>query len=235
MTKNPSAGNSDLGKSDLSERGCWGPGVLVPDHQLRRDALGCRCLVPVGDQAQTIRHFLLSVFGVLDWAAVEGVVTDLLDSVSDLTGDVDEAGLEQFRFSFANIVESRPQGVAEMHYVVLREKLNLALTAHFRHLRHSTYLPQLDRSQRAVERLVVLQCGLADGLRRQQSSPAKLIVVAPPEQGNTDNTESHARNDTGTKCHEREVDTWPGAANELSQSHDINNDNGNIEIPEAAE
>jgi hypothetical protein len=170
-----------------------------------------------------------------DWGAIEALIVDLLDSLSDLDGEIDAHGLEQFSFALSNIIESRPRGVAELGYAVLREKLRLAMTSHFRHMAHSTFVKQVEKSQSAFERLVRLHCELAEGVRRQRLSTS-LIAISRSGQAVTDSTP--AKLNSAAKRRDKTMKTPSDGASEVGASEGLEIEGDAIprfEMQEAAE
>jgi hypothetical protein len=144
---------------------------------MRRHGLGRRYLAPIGPLAETIRALFMARLGVSDWTTAEAVMFDLVDSMSDLEGEVGDQGLEQFWFSLMHICEARPGNFEELGMIVLREKLRIAMIPNFRLLTHSDFVPQIERSQNAFVRMARLHNELTEGLRRQRAKGPETSVV----------------------------------------------------------
>jgi hypothetical protein len=224
----------DANQPDFTRQSCWAPGVLVPAFQMRRDFFGARRLVPIDDQADVIKRTLLAIFGIRNWDVVEGLVVNVLDSLTDLDGEIDAAGLEKFRFTLANIIESRPKGVAELGYVVLGEKLKLAMTLHFRQLAHSTSVLQVDRSQGAFERLIRLHSELGEGLRRQRLSASVIAAGSHTGQAVSDGTGTPAKLGNAAKRRDKTMKSSSDIASEGHPSEVKGDAIPSSEKPEAA-
>jgi hypothetical protein len=191
-SENHVAPNTDL-------KGCWAPGALIEGFQLRRNAMGCRLLVPIGPVAKEVREDVLLLLGTGAWSAVEAVVCDLLDTLAGSDVSLDEVCVETFRHLWINILEAKPRNADERNLVILREKIRMMTTLRCGRLLNSNFAPEIASAQQGTERLAKLTLEIAEAIRRQKAPMAEAsltaaatssqtvnlaLVAAPPSPGN---------------------------------------------------
>ena len=178
MVSNYEAQPLTIEAPNLSLRGCMAPHALIDSFQLRIGSDGCRRLVPIDPMAAKRRTVLLTLLGTTRWSVVEGVVFDLLDSVTDPDKSLQDSCAERFRLMFDNVLETQPINAEQRNLVVSREKLRMLVTIQYSNFLHSQHLPTVDRAYHCIERLTKLIMELTDALRRAQSTSPETVIAA---------------------------------------------------------
>jgi hypothetical protein len=151
--------------------------------------VGRRYLAAVGPHAETIRLALAERLALSSWVALEAVILNLVDSFS-ADGEADDRTLERFWFLLISICEAKPKTFEELKIIVMREHLAAAMTTNYQVLTNSQFIPHIEQSQRAYERMARLSLDLTENLRRQRSagSEPKVVVAVSQNAQNIANT-----------------------------------------------
>jgi hypothetical protein len=177
----PEVEKVDENDPDYSKTGFWGLAAVLPAHQMRRRELGDRYLAAVGPHAETIRLALVEHLALSNWTAAEVFLLDLVDSFS-ADGNADRQTVERFWFLLISICEAKPKNFEELKIIDMREQLRAAMTTNYWVLTTSQFLPHVQHSQRAFERMVRLSLDLTENLRRQRDAASEPKVVVAVSQ-----------------------------------------------------